>query len=163
MPQFNLFNSSEHPRTNAAARAGCLKRRRVPTAAEQCGCTTFRELVRRVANGSYSVARSAPNSVRRSSNMKRSAQRTERRRGRGDARGSSTSSVPIILPSSLRFFLAGPGGDGFLALYNSPSAWLERELEAALSDFYFFARLLLNGRCRIIRVVGPEKQDCRKH
>jgi hypothetical protein len=70
-----------------------LKRRRVPTAAEQCGCTTSRELVRRVANGSYSVARSAPNSVPRSSNMKRSTQRTDRRRGRGDARGSSTSAL----------------------------------------------------------------------
>ncbi|MFZ0030178.1 MAG: hypothetical protein WAK72_28950, partial [Pseudolabrys sp.] len=51
---------------------------------EQCGCTTFRELVRRVANGSYSVARSARNSVLRSSNMKRSTQRAERRRDRGD-------------------------------------------------------------------------------
>ena len=56
MPQFNLFKSSEQP---VAKTPAC------PTAAEQCGCTTFRELVRRVANGSYSVARSARNSVLR--------------------------------------------------------------------------------------------------
>ena len=57
-----------------------VKRRRVPTAAEQCGCTILRELARRAANGSHSVAPNARNSVLRSSNMK-TAQRAERRRG----------------------------------------------------------------------------------
>ena len=56
MPQFNLFKS-EQPIGKTPA---------VPTAAEQCGCTTLRELVRRVANGSYSVTRGARNSLLRS-------------------------------------------------------------------------------------------------
>ena len=51
------------------------KPRRVPTAAEQCGCTILRELARPVANSSHSVAPSALNNVRRSSNMKTSPQR----------------------------------------------------------------------------------------
>ena len=72
MPQSNLFTSSEQPVGETRA---------VPTAAEQCGCTILRELARQVANGSRSVAPSVRNSILRSSNMKRSPQRAERRRG----------------------------------------------------------------------------------
>jgi hypothetical protein len=66
---------SSHPNSRL------VKRRRVPTAAEQCGCTILREQARQVANGSHSVAPSVRNSILRSSNMKRSPQRAERRRG----------------------------------------------------------------------------------
>lgn len=66
---------SSHPNSRL------VKCRRVPTAAEQCGCTILRELARRVANSSHSVAPSAHNSALRSSNMKTSPQRAERRRG----------------------------------------------------------------------------------
>jgi len=55
---------SSHPNSRL------VKRRRVPTEAEQCGCTIFPELARRAANGSHSVAPSARNSVLRSSNVK---------------------------------------------------------------------------------------------
>jgi len=55
---------SSHPKSRL------VKRRPVPTAGEQCGCTMLRELARRVANSSHSVVPSARNSVLRSSNMK---------------------------------------------------------------------------------------------
>src|ERR1044071_9917730 len=55
---------SSHPRSRL------VKRRPVPTAGEQCGCTMLRELARRVANASHSVVPSAHNNVLRSSNMK---------------------------------------------------------------------------------------------
>ena len=74
-----------------------VKRRRVPTAAEQCGCTILRELARRVANSSHSVAPSAHNSVLRSSNMKTSPQRAERRRGWRVGYGPRRRSQFVIL------------------------------------------------------------------
>jgi len=78
---------SSHPNSRL------VKRRRVPTAAEQCGCTILRELPRRAANGSHSVAPSARNSVQRSSNMKKSTQRAERRRMASWTRTAATLSV----------------------------------------------------------------------
>jgi hypothetical protein len=103
MPQFNLFRSSEQPVGKTPA---------CPTAAEQ-----WRELVRQVATGSYSVARSARNSLLHLSNRKRLPQRAERRRDRGEARSSSTSSRGCLL-FCLRptFFLCSTWGSGFLAL-----------------------------------------------
>jgi hypothetical protein len=95
MPQFNLFRSSEQPVGKTPA---------CPTAAEQ-----WRELVRQVATGSYSVARSARNSLLHLSNRKRLPQRAERRRDRGDARSSSTYFAFV-----LRFFFAAPGAAAFL-------------------------------------------------
>jgi hypothetical protein len=59
-----------NPVYSSPPRSRLVKRRPVPTAGEQCGCTMLRELARRVANASHSVVPSARNSVLRSSNMK---------------------------------------------------------------------------------------------